>query len=187
MRRNKKDEQRLAQKFHAYSQEEQKFKMQDWSVFPRSTFLQTQYYLTKQRKLLELEKARLDQIKLSLQNKQNELETLCKPHEAKRKIEQIAAGILRKNFRFVRQLEEIETHATELIPRINHAKEQMNALEEGITCDKINTHYRVTCSDILQTVRRRPSSPMLFSLPRKLFNLSLVLVATTSKWMRIGK
>ena len=149
IRRYKKDEQLLAQKFRSYTQEKQKFKMQDWSVFPRSTFLQAQYYLTKQQTLLELEKNRLDQIKLSLQNKQNELETLCQPHEAKRKIEQIAADILRKNFRFVRQLEELEAREKELIPRINHAKEQMNALEERIACDKINTRYRVTCSDTL--------------------------------------
>ena len=99
--------------------------------------------------MLELEKNRLDQIKLSLQNKQNELETLCQPHEAKRKIELIAASILRKNFRFVRQLEQIEAREKELIPRMNHAKEQMNALEERIACDKINTRYRVTVSDSL--------------------------------------
>ena len=42
IRRYKKDEQLLALKFRSYSQEEQKFKMQDWSVFPRSTFLQAQ-------------------------------------------------------------------------------------------------------------------------------------------------
>ena len=99
--------------------------------------------------MLELEKNRLDKIKLSLQNKQNELETLCQPHEVKRKIEQIAAGILRKNFRFVRQLEEIEAREKELIPRMNHAKEQMNALEDRLAYDKINTRYRVTCSDTL--------------------------------------
>ena len=149
IRRYKKDEQLLAQKFRSYSQEEQKFKIQDWSVFPRSTFLQAQYYLTKQRTMLELEKNRLDQIKLALQNKQNELETLCQPHEAKRKIEQIAASILRKNFRFIRQLEEIETHEKNLITKINHAKKQLDALETRVTCDKVTTRYRVTCSDTL--------------------------------------
>jgi len=35
----------------------------------------------------------------------------------------IAAGILRKNLRFVRHLEEIEAREKELIPRINHADE----------------------------------------------------------------
>jgi len=149
IRRYKKNEQRLAPKLLAYAKEEKEFQARDWSVFPRSTFLQAQYYLTKQRTLLEVEKSRLDQIKLSLQNKQTELEKLCQPHEAARKIEMIAAGILRKNLRFVRQMEEIETRAKELIPRLNHAKEQMKALEERIARDKVNTRYRVTCSDML--------------------------------------
>ena len=56
----------------------------------------------KQKTLLELEKTRLDQLKFSLQKKETELDSLCQPHEAQRKIEQIAAGILRKNFRLSR-------------------------------------------------------------------------------------
>ena len=149
IRQYKKDEQRLAPKLLAYAKEEKKFQTRDWSVFPRSTFLQAQYYLTKQQTLLKVEKNRLDQIKLSLQNKQAELESLCQPHEALRKIEMIAVGILRKNLRFVHQLEKIETREKELIPRINHTNEQMKALEYRITLDKVNTRYRVTCSDML--------------------------------------
>ena len=103
----------------------------------------------KQKTLLELEKTRLDQLKFSLQKKETELDSLCQPHEAQRKIEQIAAGILRKNFRFVRQLEKVESRAKELIPRINHAKEQLDALEIRVARDKINTRYRVTVSDTL--------------------------------------
>ena len=153
IRRYKKEEQRFAPKLLAYAKEEKEFQTRDWTVFPRSTFLQAQYYLTKQRTMLELEKTRLDQIKLSLQNKQTELEKQCQEHEAARKIETIAAGILRKNYRFVRRLEEIETRAKELIPRMNHAKEQMNALGERISRDKINTRYRVTVSDTLPNNR----------------------------------
>ena len=149
IRRYKKNEQNLAKKFQIYSYEEKKFKRQDWTLFPRSNFLQAQYYLTKQRTLLEQEKTRLDQIKLSLQKKESELETLCQPHEAQRKIEEIAAGILRKNFRFVRQLEEVESREKELIPRINHSKEQLNALEVCIARDKVGTCYRVINSDRL--------------------------------------
>ena len=103
--------------------------------------------------MLEVEKTRLDQIKLSLQNKQSELEKLCQEHEAVRKIETIVAGILRKNYKFVCQLEEIETRAKELISRMNHAKEQMNALGERISRDKINTRYRVTVSDTLSNTK----------------------------------
>ncbi len=69
IRRYKKDEQKLAPKLLAYAKEEKEFQTRDWSVFPRSTFLQQQYYLTKQRTLLELEKNRLDQTKFYLQNK----------------------------------------------------------------------------------------------------------------------
>ena len=82
--------------------------------------------------MLELERSRLNQIKLSLQNKQSELEKLCQEHEGARKIETIATGILRKNYKYVRQLEDIETQIKEVIPRMNHAKEQMNTLEERV-------------------------------------------------------
>ena len=149
IRRYKKDEQRLAQKSLTYSQEEKQFKTRDWSLFPRSTFLQQQYYLTKQRTLLELERSRLNQIKFSLQNKQAELDSLCHQPDAAKKINEIAIGILRKNLRFVRQLEKIDKHDKELSKKINHVKEQMTALEERVALDKINTCYRVTCSNKL--------------------------------------
>lgn len=61
----------------------------------------------------------------------------------------IATGILRKNYKFVRQLEEVENRNKEILQRMNHAKEQLKALEERVACDKVNTRYRVTCSDTL--------------------------------------
>ena len=132
IQRYKKNEQRLAPKLLAYTEEEKQFQTRDWSIFPHSTFLQEQYYLTKQRTLLELERSRLDQTKFSLQNKQTELETLCRQHDAAKKIEEIATGILRKNYKFVRQLEEVDKRDKEIILRMNHAKDQMNALEERV-------------------------------------------------------
>ena len=149
IRRYKKEEQKLAPKLLAYAKEEKEFQKRDWSVFPRSTFLQGKYYLTKQRTMLELERSRLDQIKFSLQNKQAELETLCRQPDAAKKIEIIAIGILRKNSRFVRQLEEVENRDKEILQRMNHAKEQMKALENRIALDKVNTRYRVMVSDTL--------------------------------------
>ncbi len=149
VRRYKKEEQKLAPKLLDYAKEEKEFQKRDWSVFPRSTFLQVQYYLTKQRTLIELERSRLEQIKFSLQNKQAELEALCRQPEVVKKIDEIATGILRKNFRFVRQLEKVENRNKEIIERMNHAKEQMKALENQIARDKVNTHYRVTVSDTL--------------------------------------
>ena len=99
--------------------------------------------------MLELERSRLDQTNFSLKNKQNELEALCRQPDATKKIEEIATDILRKNFRFVRQLEEVESRDKEIILRMNHAKDQMKVLEERVARDKINTRYRVTCSDTL--------------------------------------
>ncbi len=114
IRRYKKDEQRLAQKLFAYRKEEKEFNSRNWTVLPRSTFLREQYYLTKERMLLEMKQARLAQTKASLQNKQSELESLCQSHEAKKKTKEIAAGILRKNLRFVHQLEEMESRDKKL-------------------------------------------------------------------------
>ena len=149
VRRYKKAEQQLAPKLLAYAKEEKQFQTRDWSVFPHSTFLQQQYYLTKQRTLLELEKNRLDKIKLSLQKKQSELETLCYQPDAAKKIEEISMGILRKNLKFVRQLDEVESRFKQVIQRLNHTEEQMKALKERITHDKVGTRYRVTVSDTL--------------------------------------
>ena len=99
--------------------------------------------------MLELERSRLDQIKFSLQKKQAELEALCCQPEAVKKIDEIATGILRKNLRFVRKLEKVENRDKEIILRLNHTQEQMKALENRIALDKVNTRYRVTCSDTL--------------------------------------
>ena len=59
------------------------------------------------------------------------------------KIEEIAAGILRKNFKFVRQPEETETKAKQLAQRLNHAKEQLDALKIRLDHDKISTRYKL--------------------------------------------
>ena len=99
--------------------------------------------------MLELERSRLDQIKFSLQNKQAKLETLCRQSEAAKKIDEIATGILRKNLRFVRQLEKVDKHDKEIIQRMNHTQDQMKALENRIALDKVNTRYRVMVSDTL--------------------------------------
>ena len=149
VRQYKKNEQRLAPKLLAYSKEEKEFQTRDWSVFPHSTFLHQQYYLTKQRTLLELERSCLNQTNCSLQKKQAELEALCRQPNAAKKIEEIATGILRKHYKFVRKLEEVDNRDKEILLRLNHTKDQMKALEKRIALDKVNTRYRVTVSDTL--------------------------------------
>ena len=147
IRQCKKDEQRLAQNIIAVTQSEKIFQSRDWSVVSRSTFLQEKYLLTKQKTLIEVEKVRLANLKLSIEQKQAELESLCQKPDALKKIELIAAGILRKNYKFVRRLEEIETRVKNLAQRINHAKEQLDALKIQLSLDKPNTCYKVNYSD----------------------------------------
>ena len=46
-------------------------------------------------------------------------------------------------------MEKVDKRDKEIIERMNHAKEQMKALENRIARDKVNTRYRVTVSDTL--------------------------------------
>ena len=147
IRQYKKDEQRLAQNVIAFNQSEKIFQSRDWSTASRSTFLQEKYLLTKQKTLIEIEKVHLANLKLSIEQKQTELESLCQKLDSLKKIELIAAGILRKNYKFVRRLEEIETRIKNLAQRMNHAKEQLDALKIQLTIDKPHTCYKVNNSD----------------------------------------
>ena len=151
IRQYKKAEQRLAQKLFAYSEEEKKFKSRDWTVLPRSTFLQQQYYLTKERTMLEMEQTRLSQIKLSLQKKQTKLESLCSQPDAVKKIQEIAIGILRKNSRFVRQMEAMESRDIQLKERMTHAAEQLDALKIRLDRDTSSTRYKVVTANAPKT------------------------------------
>ena len=143
IRQYKKDEQHLAQKIFSFHQRENIFQNRDWSVVSHSIFAQEKYLLTKQKTLIEIEKARLANLTLSIEQKQTELDSLCQKPDSLKKIELIAAGILRKNYKFVRRLEEIETRVKTLAQRINHAKEQLDALKIQLAFDKPNTAYKV--------------------------------------------
>ena len=149
LRRFKKDEQRLAKKLLAFNQRENIFLSRDWTPDNRSAFLQEKYFLIKQKTLLELEKNRLAQLKIALQRKQIELDSLCQIPDSQNKIEVIAAGILRKNFKFVLRLEEVETRAKQLAQRLNHAKEQMDILKLQLSTEKHNTYYKISSDNVI--------------------------------------
>ena len=146
IRQCKKDEERLAKNIIVVDQSEKIFQSRDWSTTSRSTFLQEKYLLTKQKTLIEIEKARLANLMLSIEQKQAELDSLCQKPDSIKKIELIAAGILRKNYKFVRRLEEIETRVKNLAQRMNHAKEQLDALKIQLALDKPNICYKVNYS-----------------------------------------
>ena len=148
IRQYKKDEHRLAQNIIAVTQSEKIFQSRDWSAASRSTFLQEKYLLTKQKTLLEIEKARLANLKLSIEQKQGELESLYQKPDSLKKIELIAAGILRKNYKFVHRLEEVKTRAKQLAQRLNHSKKQMDILKLQLSNERHSTYYKSSLDSV---------------------------------------
>lgn len=157
IRRFKKAEQRLTKRLLAYREKEEQFRKRDWSLFPHSSFLQDQYYLTKERTLLEMERTRLDQTKSSLQKKESELERLCNQPDAVKKIDEIAIGILRKNYRFVRQLEQVQSRENHLTERMAHVHDQLDALKIHLDRDTYSTRYKVVSPNRLETNEKKAS------------------------------
>ena len=64
------------------------------------------------------------------------------------KIDLIATGILRKNYKFVRQLKEVDVRTKLLRERMHHAKEQLDVLKFRLALDKPCTRYKLTNPDI---------------------------------------
>ena len=59
------------------------------------------------------------------------------------KIKYIAADILRKNSKFVYQLEEVDSRCKHLAQLVKHTNEQMKAVKLRLDFDKPNTCYKV--------------------------------------------
>lgn len=62
------------------------------------------------------------------------------------KIKYIAAGILRKNSKFVHQLEEVDSRCKHLAQLVKHTNEQMKAVKLRLDFGKPNTNYRINSS-----------------------------------------
>ena len=128
LRKLKKDEQILDKNLLALSFRQNLFQSKNWTADAHSIFLQEKYFLTKQQTLLALEQQRLENSKISLQNRKSELDSLCDKHDSRKQIELIAAGILKKNLKFVRQLEEVENRRKDLLQQISHIESQLDSL-----------------------------------------------------------
>ena len=148
LRQYRKDEQRFSQNLLDFQNREKVFLNRDWVADDRHFFLQEKYFIDKQRILLNIEHQRLTNLKISLDQKSEELGHLCQLRESQEKIQDIATGILRKNFKFVRRLEETESRLKHLAQRINHAKKQMDALKSQLSFDNRHTCYKVVSSDV---------------------------------------
>ena len=148
LRHCKRDSLKLDKKFNEYKQREIIFLNNDWTVENRSTFIQEKYSLAREKALLEIEKAQLYKLQLSLDNQKAQLDSFCALPESKKKIDVIAAGILRKNFKFVQKLEDTEKQLKQLSARLKHTKEQMEVLKSRLSTDKRTIFYKVTSPNI---------------------------------------
>ncbi len=142
-RQYKKDVEKFAKNLESYNQQEKMFKAKKWTAENQAAFLQEKYALTKQKTLIDLEKTRLDNLKLSLDKQKTEFESTFNNPEAVRQIQIIATGILRKNLKFVRKSEEIETRLKQLSERVQHTKKQVDALQLQLNFEKCHTCYKI--------------------------------------------
>lgn len=147
LRKYRKDEQCFAKNLSELNLREKNFLNRDWSSEERHFFLQEKYVIDKQRILLNLESQRLTNLKIFFDCKSKELESFCQKTESQEKIQDITTGILRKNFKFVRKLEETESRLKQLSQRINHAKKQMDALKSQLSIDNRHTCYKVVSTN----------------------------------------
>ena len=143
LRKLKKDEDKFSKNLLAFNFRKQLFQDKDWTADERSIFLQEKYFLTKQKTLLELEQQRIANLKISLQNRQFDLENLCQKPDSQKKIQLIAAGILRKNFKFVRSFEEVESNLKNLSQRIQHTKKQLDTLKIHLSLETRCSCYKI--------------------------------------------
>lgn len=156
-RQLRKDTQTLDKNLRAFSFRQNLFQDKDWPADEHSIFLQEKYFLTKQKTLLDLEQKRLTNLKISLHNRQVELDSLCDKRESQKQIQFIAASILKKNLKFVRQLEEVEDRRKNLLQQIDHITSQLDSLR-SLFSSKRSQHF---CFKVL------PSDKPYATLPDK--------------------
>jgi hypothetical protein len=139
----KKDKEKFNKNLESYYQREKIFKSKNWTTDNYATFLQEKYKLTKQKTLLDLEKIRLDNLKLALDKQKATLDSICRQPQAVRQIQLIAAGILRKNQKFVVKVQDLNNHIQRISERIKHTKTQIDILELQLKLERHTTYYKV--------------------------------------------
>ena len=66
-------------------------------------------------------------MKIALDHRAAELEHLFQKPDSQEKIQEIATGILRKNFKFVLKFEDVESRLKQIAQRSKHTKKQIYA------------------------------------------------------------
>ncbi len=93
--------------------------------------IQEQYYLTKEKIILETTRQKLQNTKKLLDSEFEKLEKICKTEEARQKISIIAAGILKKNMKIAKEYEQAKIRSNDLSQKLQFAKKRLEGLKEN--------------------------------------------------------
>lgn len=116
-------------KFAEYQQRESDFKNTNWENSAEK--IQEQYYLTKEKILLETARQSLQNKKNFLESESEKLAKICQTEEARQKISVIAAGILKKNLKMVEEYERAKIHSKDLSRKLKLAKKRLEGLKRN--------------------------------------------------------
>ena len=116
-------------KFAEYQQRESDFK--NTNCENSAEKIQEQYYLTKEKFLLETVRQNLQNTKKFLESESEKLAKICQTEEARQKISVIAAGILRKNLKMVEEYERAKIHSKDLSRKLKLAKKRLEGLKRN--------------------------------------------------------
>ena len=144
LRQYKKDAEKLAKNLEAFHQHEEKLQSTKITPENQAELWQEKYLLIKEKTLLDAEKTRLDNLKLSLEKQKSELESAIKNPDALKQIQLIAAGILRKNRKFVDKFAETNKKLQGISERLKHTKSQIDVVELQLKSERHTTYYKVS-------------------------------------------
>lgn len=116
-------------KISKYQQREIDFKNAKWENFAEQ--IQEQYYLTKEKIILETTRQKLQNTKKLLDSESERLEKICKTGEARQKIAVIAAGILKKNLKVAEEYEQAKIRSKDLSQKLQLAKKRLEGLKRN--------------------------------------------------------
>ena len=100
--------------------------------------------------MLPQQQKELNSLKAHIDNEEVRLRLLCDSPNSQQKINAIASGILHKNLKYVKLLQQTEFHLKNLHKQINHSKRQIDAIKERLHIDKPRTLYRFVGNENIQ-------------------------------------
>ena len=116
-------------KFTEYQQRESEFKNANFENSAER--IQEQYYLTKEKIILETVRQNLQNTKIFLESESEKLAKICQTEEARQKISVIAAGILKKNLKMVEEYERAKIHSKDLSRKLKLAEKRLEGLKRN--------------------------------------------------------